>query len=245
MTRQPSVLILLQRHRQVTMLIRDIIFWLSSKRSITDSIARRGMKNGFARRFVAGETLAEALTASDELCRQGRNVSLNHLGENVSTEKAAREVCDSYIEMIEALHRSNIAGNISIKLTQLGLDLGKDFCATLALSIAKHAADLRRTIEIDMEGGAYTDATLDIFEGVQRKSASHRKRSATPGAAQTKNSLGERRVSGTQKYRTAGQACRRCELQTPDYIAFGRCGARNIFPGDCFARSDDGFARAG
>jgi proline dehydrogenase len=151
------------------MIIRDFIFWLSSKRSVTDSIARRGMKNGFARRFVAGETLAEALTASDELCRQGRNVSLNHLGENVSTEAAAREVCASYIEMIEAMHARKIPGNISIKLTQLGLDLSKELCAALALAIAKRAAELSRTIEMDMEGSGYTDATLDIFESVQRE----------------------------------------------------------------------------
>src|ERR1700720_1329002 len=111
------------------MLIRDFIFWLSSKRSVTDSIARRGMKNGFARRFVAGETLGEALTASQELCQQGRHISLNHLGENVSTEAAAREVCASYIEMTEQLHANNLAGNISIKLTQLGLDLSKGLCA--------------------------------------------------------------------------------------------------------------------
>ena len=82
------------------MLVRNFIFWLSTKRSVTNSIARRGMKHGFARRFVAGETLTEALTASTELCQQGRHVSLNHLGENVSTEAAAREVCASYIQMI-------------------------------------------------------------------------------------------------------------------------------------------------
>ncbi len=105
------------------MLVRNFIFWLSTKRSVTNSIARRGMKHGFARRFVAGETLAEALTASRELCQEGRNVSLNHLGENVTTEAAAREVCAGYIEMIEEMHAKNLAGNISIKLTQLGLDL--------------------------------------------------------------------------------------------------------------------------
>jgi proline dehydrogenase len=151
------------------MLIRNFIFWLSSKRSITDSIARRGMKNGFARRFVAGETLGEALTASDELCRQGRHVSLNHLGENVSTEAAARQVCASYIEMVEQLHAKNLEGNISIKLTQLGLDVRKDLCELLALSIAKRAAEFDRTIEMDMEGSAYTSATIDIFESVQRQ----------------------------------------------------------------------------
>jgi proline dehydrogenase len=153
------------------MLIRDFIFWLSSKRSVTNAIARRGMKYGFARRFVAGETLSEALTASDELCRNGRHVSLNHLGENVTTEAAAREVCAGYIDMVEQLHARKLTGNISIKLTQLGLDLGKDFCASLTLSIAKRAAELGRTIEMDMEGSAYTDVTLDIFESVQRETA--------------------------------------------------------------------------
>jgi proline dehydrogenase len=151
------------------MLIRNFIFWLSTKRRVADSIARRGMRHGFARRFVAGETLGEALTASAELCRQGRNVSLNHLGENVATEAAAREVCASYIEMVEQLHAKRLSGNISIKLTQLGLDLSKDLCAALALSIAKRAAGFGRTIEMDMEGSVYTDGTLDIFESVQRE----------------------------------------------------------------------------
>src|ERR1700676_2539759 len=98
------------------MLIRNFIFWLSTKRSITESIARRGMRQGFARRFVAGETLGEALMASAELCRQGRNVRVNHLGENVSTEAAAREICASYIEMVDELHAKHLCANISIKL---------------------------------------------------------------------------------------------------------------------------------
>ncbi|HEY2461242.1 MAG TPA: proline dehydrogenase family protein [Candidatus Acidoferrum sp.] len=153
------------------MLIRNFIFWLSTKRSVTNSIARGGMKYGFARRFVAGETLAEALTASAELCREGRNVSLNHLGENVSTEAAAREVCAGYIEMIEAMNAKNLSGNISIKLTQLGLDISKDLCGQLARSIAKRAAELNRTVEMDMEGSGYVDATLDIFESAQRESS--------------------------------------------------------------------------
>ncbi len=152
------------------MLVRNFIFWLSTKRSVTSSIARHGMQHGFARRFVAGETLAEAITASQELCQQGRTVSLNHLGENVTTEAAAREVCAGYIEMIEQMHAKNLAGNISIKLTQLGLDLSKDLCTSFARSIAKRAAQLHRTIEMDMEGSDYTDLTLDILETVQRES---------------------------------------------------------------------------
>jgi proline dehydrogenase len=152
------------------MLIRNFIFWLSTKRSVTNSIARRGMQYGFARRFVAGETLGDALAASQELCQQGRRVSLNHLGENVSSEAAAREVCASYIDMLEQMHAKNLAGNISIKLTQLGLDLSTGLCEALSRSIAKRAAELGLTIEMDMEGSGYTDRTLDIFESVQRES---------------------------------------------------------------------------
>ncbi|MGB8659660.1 MAG: proline dehydrogenase family protein [Candidatus Acidiferrum sp.] len=151
------------------MLVRNFIFWLSTKRSVTDRIARHGMKYGFARRFVAGESLDDALTASQQLCSQGRNVSLNHLGENVSSEAAAREVCSSYIRMMEELHAKNLGGNISIKLTQLGLDIDKQLCQSMAREIAARAAALGRTIEMDMEGSAYTDATLDIFENVQRE----------------------------------------------------------------------------
>ena len=151
------------------MLVRNFIFWLSTKRGVTDPIARRGMKYGFARRFVAGETLDEALTASQQLCSQGRNISLNHLGENVTSEAAAREVRDGYIHMVEELHAKNIAGNISIKLTQLGLDINKELCRSLAREIAARASALGRTIEMDMEGSPYTDATLDIFESAQRE----------------------------------------------------------------------------
>lgn len=151
------------------MLLRNFIFWLSTKRSVTDPIARRGMKYGFAKRFVAGESLEEALTASKDLCSQGRNVSLNHLGENVTSEAAAREVCAGYIHMAEELHAENLSGNISIKLTQLGLDIDKELCRSLAREIAVRAATLGRSIEMDMEGSVYTDVTLDIFESVQRE----------------------------------------------------------------------------
>ncbi len=151
------------------MLVRNFIFWLSTQRSVTDSIARRGMRYGFARRFVAGETLEEAMIASRELCSQGRRISLNHLGENVTTEAAAREAGAGYTRMLEEIRAKNLAGNISIKLTQLGLDIGRDLCCFLAREIAARAAALGLTIEMDMEGSVYTDGTLDIFERVQRE----------------------------------------------------------------------------
>ncbi len=151
------------------MLVRNFIFWLSTKKGITDAIARRGMKYGFARRFIAGESLAEALESSAELCRAGRRVSLNHLGENVRTAQEAERARTSYVEMVRQLDAKRLDGNVSIKLTQLGLDLDRNLCKKLAAEIAAAAASLRRTIEMDMEGAAYTDATLDIFESVRRR----------------------------------------------------------------------------
>lgn len=150
------------------MVIRNFIFWLSTKRRVTRAIASRGMRYGFAQRFVAGETLDDALRASETLCAAGRAVSLNHLGENVSDEAAAREVAAGYTQMIEAMHARNLAGNISIKLTQLGLGIGRELCLGLSDEIAARASTMGRTIEMDMEGTAYTEATLEIFEQVQR-----------------------------------------------------------------------------
>lgn len=154
------------------MLVRNFIFWLSKKKTLTDAIARRGMRHGFARRFIAGETLAEALVMSRELNRVGRRVSLNHLGENVATAEEAAAAKASYVEMTQQLERNGLEGNVSIKLTQLGLDLageGRELCQKLTSEIAAAARELGRTIEIDMEGSAYTDATLDVFEATRRR----------------------------------------------------------------------------
>lgn len=151
------------------MLIRNFVFWLSSKRKITDAIARRGMKYGFAKRFISGESLEESLGACSDLNRGGRQISLNHLGENVTTKEEAVAVKDGYIGMVRALDAKKVDGNISIKLTQLGLDIGRDLCQQLTDEILAAAKQLGRTIEMDMEGSPYTDVTLDIFESSRRR----------------------------------------------------------------------------
>jgi len=149
--------------------LRNFIHWLSTKKALTDAIARRGMRHGFARRFVAGETLAEALTASEELNAAGCCISLNHLGENVTTEEEARRVKDTYLGMLGELAAHEIDGNISIKLTQLGLDIDPDLSQTFVAEICEAAKAIGRDIEVDMEGSDYTDITLDIFEATRRK----------------------------------------------------------------------------
>jgi proline dehydrogenase len=130
------------------------------------------MRHGFARRFVAGETLDEAMAASVELWRAGRRVVLNLLGENVSTPDEALGARDSYLAALRALDGANadgIAADISIKLTQLGLDFDRDACVAHTREIASFARQHGRGIEIDMESTAYTERTLEIYEIVQRE----------------------------------------------------------------------------
>lgn len=154
---------------RIAAMLRSVIFWLSTKKAVTSTIAERGMRYGFARRFVAGESLDEALAASAALGRESRRVSLNFLGENVSSAEEARRVSANYIEMLQGLDRGGIDGNISIKLTQLGLVIDRDLCLGLTAEIAAAAGALHRDIEVDMEASAYVDATLDIFEATRRK----------------------------------------------------------------------------
>lgn len=136
---------------------------------MTDWVARLGARHDFTRRFVAGENLDQALETIAPLARAGQRVILNHLGENVATPAEARAARDSYVRMLRALAEAGIDGNIAVKLTQLGLDLDRELCLGLTQEIAAAAAAMGNTIEIDMEGSACTDATLRIFEEVQRE----------------------------------------------------------------------------
>ena len=149
--------------------IQNLVYWILSKPAISRTLARTGMRSGFAHRFVAGETLEEALAASQRLAVGGRRVCLNHLGENVATREQARAAAESYVEMLRQIRARSIDGNIAVKLTHLGLDLDRDLAIELATNIAAQARELGLSVEIDMESSEYTSVTIDVFEAVRRK----------------------------------------------------------------------------
>lgn len=150
-------------------LMRDLVFWLSTKKAFTRPIARTGMRLGFAKRFIAGETLEDGLRAAAELNAKGLKVIMNRLGENVTDRREAEESAASYREILQELTRRKIDGSTSIKPTQLGLDFAPDLCRELTLSVVRAAASLNNFVEIDMEGSAYTEATVELFEAVRRQ----------------------------------------------------------------------------
>ena len=120
------------------------------------------IRSGIWRRFVAGESLEEGLAAAHGLQRQGMGVMLDHLGENVTTEAAARAATDAYVAAAEALHSDPLLdGAISVKLTQLGLDLSTQLASDNLHRVLNTAGST--LVMIDMESHDYVDRTLEIY----------------------------------------------------------------------------------
>jgi proline dehydrogenase len=129
--------------------------------------SRYGMTpNGFARRFIAGETITEAIEAARTTQGRGMHVALDYLGESVNTTKAATAASREYVQLMETIVASGIERNISLKLTQLGLTIDKATCVDNLRRILEPAARHQFFVRIDMESSRYTQLTLDVFETV-------------------------------------------------------------------------------
>ncbi|HEY7529989.1 MAG TPA: proline dehydrogenase family protein [Gemmatimonadota bacterium] len=116
-----------------------------------------------ARRFVAGETLPEAIEAVRGLNGRGLSASLDILGENVSDPAAAAAAREDYVRLLDEIARSGVDANISIKLTMLGLDRGEGPCEENLRAVLAAARERGTFVRIDMEGSRYTAATLALF----------------------------------------------------------------------------------
>lgn len=123
----------------------------------TSSLARP-----LSSRFIAGMTLAEAVTAVRPVNQQGMTVSLDHLGEDITSLSEAERFRELYIEALREIEKARIQGNVSLKLTQFGLDLSEEACVANVRQVVCEAAKLRSFVRIDMESTAYTDRTLKI-----------------------------------------------------------------------------------
>jgi proline dehydrogenase len=120
------------------------------------------LRSGVWRRFVAGETLDDALAAARRLQGKGIAVMLDHLGENVATEADSRAATDAYVAAAEALHADTaLDGAISVKLTQLGLDLSYELCLENVRRVLDSAGST--LVMIDMESHDYVDRTLSVY----------------------------------------------------------------------------------
>jgi proline dehydrogenase len=119
-------------------------------------------------RFMPGETLDAALTSAQTLRQKKIGTVFTHLGENVAERAEVRNVSDHYLEVLERIHQGKLPTEVSVKLTQLGLDLSADFCfENLDRIIEKESP--AKTVWVDMEASNCVDATLDIYKQALRK----------------------------------------------------------------------------
>jgi proline dehydrogenase len=141
---------------------------LSYSRILKTLASRYGMSGhgAFARRFIAGETVEDAIAAVRHIQSQGLLCTLDYLGESVTSLAAAETATREYLQLIDAVDRAGAERNLSIKLTQLGLDVDRAICVDNLRRILTAAQACGFFVRIDMESSAYTDATLDIFETV-------------------------------------------------------------------------------
>ena len=114
-------------------------------------------------RFMPGETLDAALAAAQTLRTRQIGSVFTHLGENVADRAEAHKVTDHYLEVIRRIHELNLDTEVSVKLTQLGLDLSKEFCAENLERILR-AEKPSSTVWVDMEASNYVDVTLELYK---------------------------------------------------------------------------------
>jgi proline dehydrogenase len=139
---------------------------LASSTILKRLASRYGLRrpDSFARRFVAGERLEDAIAVAQAIEREGLLVSLDYLGERVSTRDAATAATKTYQELVRAVTAAGISRNLSLKLTQLGLDIDRATAIDNLRRIVETASTADCFVRIDMESSAYTDETLDVFE---------------------------------------------------------------------------------
>jgi proline dehydrogenase len=149
--------------------MRTLLLRLSESKRLESLMTSNGLSRRVARRFVAGETLDDAIQAARAINRAGRSASLDLLGENVSGEAGARSAADGYLAMFDRIEREKLDANVSLKLTQLGLDLGEPLCQELLERIVEHATSQGNFVRVDMEGSAYTQRTVEMTKRVRAK----------------------------------------------------------------------------
>ncbi|HKM91573.1 MAG TPA: proline dehydrogenase family protein [Candidatus Acidoferrales bacterium] len=151
-------------------MIRATLIALSQNRAAKRFVLSNSLARRTARRFVAGEELDDALAAARASNEAGLKATLDFLGENVASRDDAVRARDMYLGVFDRIAREKLDANVSLKLTQLGLDFASDFCLEQMLPIVKHAESLGSFVRIDMEGSAYTQRTIEIARTLREQS---------------------------------------------------------------------------
>jgi proline dehydrogenase len=146
--------------------LRSTFIALSRNRSLRRFGERSRIGVKLSSRFVAGMEIDDALRVTEAVNRQGMAVTLDALGESVTNEAEAHRAAGIYHQLLDAIAARKLNANVSVKLTQMGLELSRDLAETIAGNLAEHARSIGSFVRIDMEDSSLTQVTLDIVRRV-------------------------------------------------------------------------------
>jgi proline dehydrogenase len=147
-------------------MLRSAFLWLSEQPRIFGFVRKNTLARYFASRFVAGETIDDAIDTLRQLNGAGLSASLDLLGESVLHAAEAHRACRTYLQLIDKIHATKANANVSVKLTQMGLDIAESLCLENMRAIIGRAKQYQSFVRIDMEQSSYTAKTLQLFTDV-------------------------------------------------------------------------------
>jgi proline dehydrogenase len=150
-------------------MMRRLFLFLSGNQRVRRWMETSSASKKFTRRFIAGETLDDALAICANLAGEGISTTLDHLGENVTSIEEAAVSRDAYFDALKGIEARRLPSTVSMKLTQLGLDLSEEICLEHIRQLVARAKAGGGGIEVDMESSAYTDRTLSMVERVNKE----------------------------------------------------------------------------
>jgi proline dehydrogenase len=146
--------------------MRKVILTTAGNPSVTRLVSRYGLRLG-ARRFVAGERWEQAVGQVQALNERGILATLDYLGESVTDRTQALAARDTYLDLLDRIQASEVKANVSLKLTQMGLDLSTEFCLENVAAVVRRARERGNFVRIDMEDSARTDRTIEVFRALR------------------------------------------------------------------------------
>jgi proline dehydrogenase len=147
--------------------MRQLLLWMARNRLLKRWLPRIWFVHRAVRRFMPGETVEEALDAAEFFRPRGIGILFTQLGENLTQLAEAEAVSAHYHDLLDKIAARGLDAEISVKPTQLGLDLDRDAARRLLSGLAEHAGERKGLLWLDMEGSAYTDATIDLYRSLK------------------------------------------------------------------------------
>ena len=150
-------------------LMRQVFIGLSTNKLIRRFGERSRIGRRLSSRFVAGLEVEDALRAAERLNKLGMSVTLDSLGESVTSEAEAQHAAEIYHHLLDQVANRKLDANISVKLTQVGLELSADLAATIVAGLTEHCRATGNFLRIDMEGSKLTESTIELVRAIHAR----------------------------------------------------------------------------